>query len=370
MASSSESSKPAPGPINTPGPGTVYLRPEVRDVKIIGVEEHIACPDLMERIPNEGLAEHAKSQFRQLLIHPAMAYAKGRVAETGQQRIKDMDEGGIAMQILSLAGPVNCMQMEAEPGAALARDINDRLKQAVDAHPLRYRAMAELPFHAPDLAIRELRRCVNELGFVGAMIAGSVGCTGKFLDDPEFEDLLAEFEALDVPLYLHPGIAPPPVVDAYYTFPDQPLLSATLAGMGWGWHNEVAVHVLRLALSGVLDRHPRLKVVVGHQGEMLPMMLQRFDAMFDQNIFGFKRSIAEMLRSQVWVAISGLFSLPPTQIAIQTWGVDRILFANDYPFIDAQRVPEFVRALGDVIGPSDLHKICHGNAEALFKLRP
>lgn len=356
------------GPINTPGPGTAYLRPELHDLKIIGVEEHVTFPDLTKRIPEQGAAAHAKRVFGQLMGHEAMAYAKGRAADVGTQRIRDMDEGGVSVQILSLAGPINCMQMDLEPGAALARDINDTLKEAVDKNPVRFRAMAELPFHAPDLAVEELRRCVTKLGFVGAMIAGSVGCSGKFLDAPEFDGLLSEFEALDVPLYLHPGIAPPEVLDTYYTFPGQPLLSATLASMGWGWHNEVAIHVLRLALSGTLERHPRLKVVVGHQGEMLPMMLQRFDTMFDKKIFGLKRDVAETLRAQVWIAISGLFSLPPTLIAIQTWGVDRVLFANDYPFIDAQRVPDFVRALGDVVAPADLRKICQTNAEELFRL--
>lgn len=357
------------GSINTPGPGTSYLRPELQDLKVIGVEEHVIFPKLTERIPANGMAVHAKQIFGQLVGHEGLAYARGRSTEVGDQRLQDMNEGGITIQILSLAGPVNCMQMEPEPGLALAHDINSELKKAVDAHPDRFKAFAELPFHAPKLAIEELRRCVKELGFVGAMMAGSVGCTGKFLDDPEFDELLSEFEALDVPLYLHPGIAPPAVIDAYYTFAQKPLLSATLAGMGWGWHNEVAIHVLRLAVSGTLDRHPNLKVVVGHQGEMLPMMLQRFDAMFDEKIFGLKRSVGEILRSQVWLAISGLFSLPPTQIAIQTWGVDRILFANDYPFIDAQRVPDFIRALGDMVGPSDIRKICQTNAEQLFKLR-
>ena len=207
---------------------------------------------------------------------------------------------------------------------------------------------------------------MKDLGFVGEMVSGSICGSGKFLDAPEFDGLLSAFEELEVPLYLHPGIAPKSVTDTYYTFEGKPQLSGTMGGMGWGWHNEVAVHALRLAVSGVLDKHPNLKVVVGHQGEMLPMMLQRFDAMFDQGVFGLKRSVGEILRSEVWIAISGLFSLPPTQIAIQTWGVDRVLFANDYPYIDAQRVPEFVRALGDLVGPSDLRKICETNAERLF----
>ncbi|KAI9899971.1 hypothetical protein N3K66_004233 [Trichothecium roseum] len=129
------------GPINTLGPVTTYLRPELRDLKRIGVEEHVTFPDLVARIPDQGMAVHAKRVFNQLLGHDAMACAQGRTVETGAQRIRDMDEGGIAIQILSLAGPVNCMQMDPEPGAALSRDINDRLETAVDAHPNRFIAM-------------------------------------------------------------------------------------------------------------------------------------------------------------------------------------------------------------------------------------
>lgn len=361
--------KPQLLPADTPGPGCSYLRPELRDMKVIGVEEHVVFPELTNRIPNEGLAAHARQIFSQMVGHEALAYARGRSTQVGSQRIKDMDEGTISMQILSVAGPVNCTQMEAEAGGELARDINDHLNKAVVDHPNRFKALAELPFQAPDLAIKELRRCVEDLGFVGAMLAGLVGPNSKFLDDPEFDNLLSEFETLNVPLFLHPGIAPPAVIESYYQLPGKPKLTATLSGMGWGWHNEVAIHVLRLVVSGTLDRHPDLKIVVGHQGEMLPMMLQRFDAMFDERVFGLKRSVAETLRKQVWLAISGLFSLPPTQIAIQTWGVDRILFANDYPFIDAQRVPDYLRALGDVVGPSDIRKICQANAEQLFRFR-
>ena len=158
-------------------------------------------------------------------------------------------------------------------------------------------------------------------------------------------------------------------METYYTFTDKPLLSATFGHMGWGWHNEVAIHVMRLAISGALERHPRLKIIMGHQGEMVPMMMQRFDSFFDEKTFGYKRSIREMLRNQVWVAISGLFSLPPTQIAIATWGADRVLFANYYFYIESQRVPEFVRAFGDIVSPADLRKICQTNAEQLLKIK-
>lgn len=350
------------------GPGNLYLRPELHDLKIIGVEEHVTFPAILSQIPFSDQAQYSKTIFGDLSSYPAFDYAKRRVTVVDDQRIKDMNDGQIAMQILSLAGPVNSTLAEPALGLKLAEQINDKLKEAVDRYPSRFAALGELPFQAPALALHELHRCVKDLGFVGIMLCGSVGGNGEFLDDPKFDDLLTAFEDLDVPLYLHPGIAPKAVIDSYYTFSGKPLLTAQMAGSGWGWHNEVAIHVIRMAVSGTLDRHPRLKLVVGHQGEMMPMMLQRFDSMFDPKIFGLQRSIGEILRSQVWIAISGLFSIPPTMAAIQTWGVDHVLFANDYPFIPSQNVSNYVRALGDLVAPSDLRKICQTNAEALFKM--
>ena len=345
------------------------LRQELCDMKVIGVEEHTTFPNLLKRIPNDG---HASQIFFQSAQHPPMAFARERIANLGEQRIKDMDESGITLQILSLAGAINSThlaEIDPQAGVQLASEINNELKKAVDAHPTRFKAFAELPMHAPKEAIKELRRCVKELGFVGAMLSGSVGGSGKFLDCPEYDVILSAFEELDVPLYLHPGVPPKPVWDTYYTFPDNPALSAAFGLAGWGWHSEVAIHVLRLALSGALDRHRRLKIIVGHQGEMMPMMMQRFNTILDERVFGFERSVGKMLRDQVWISISGMFSMPPTQAAIATWGIDKVLFANDYPFIHIQGVQDYIGALGDVLSPADLRKICQTNAEDLLKIK-
>ena len=350
----------------TVGPGTLTIRPELHSLKIIGVEEHAVFPSLLECVPADCFAVQKTGSLGE---HPLMAYIRGRITDVGDQRIKDMNDGQIAIQILSLAGTVNSTHLANEAGVGLARDINNALKKAVDANPTRFRAFAELPMNSPHEAAEELRRCVKELGFVGAMMSGSIGSSGKFLDRPEFKPVLSALEELDVPIYLHPGIPPEAVWNTYYAFPDKPALSAAFALPGWGWHNEVAIHTLRLALSGTLDKHPKLKVIIGHQGEMMPMMMQRFDTMFPSNEYSFQRSVGEMLRSQVWIAISGVFSIPPTQAAIATWGVDKVLFANDYPFIDSQRVPDYIKAVGDVIAPADLKKICQENAEKLFRFK-
>ena len=361
-------SNPPCGPPSTAGPGTTYFRPEALNIRTIGVEEHIAFPHLMARIPKDSQSSEI---LQSMMGHPSMTYVKGRSTDGGEQRITDMDQGGVAVQILSLAGLNVTLLADTDPTGAveLAKEINNELKKVVDSKPTRFKAFAELPMHDPDASVAELHRCVKELGFVGAMLSGTIGGSVKFLDGPEFEPILSAFEELDVPLYLHPAIPPKAVWDRYYAIDGKPDISAAFGLAGWGWHNEVAIHVIRLAITGTLDKHRKLKIIVGHQGEMMPMMMQRFDTLFPQEGFGFERSVGEMLRSQVWIAISGLFSLPPTQAAIATWGIDRVLFAADYPFQDTQRAPEYLKALGDVVAPADLRKICQTNAEALLKFK-
>ena len=277
-----------------------------------------------------------------------------------------------ALQILGLSGAINSTHLVGEKapvGATIARDVNNELKKAVDKNPARFKAFAELPMHTPEEAIEELRRCVTDLGFVGAMLSGSVSGNGTFLDVPEFDSILSTFEQLDVPLFLHPGVPPKAVWDTYYDLPNEPEMSVRFGLGGWGWHNEVAIHVLRLVLSGTLDRHPRLKIIIGHHGEMIPSMMQRLEQVFDATTFGLRRSVGETLRAQVWIAVSGFFSLPLTQLSIATWGVDRILFGIDYPFTNMNKVAEYVRALGELVSPVDLRKILQTNAEDLLKIK-
>lgn len=105
-----------------------------------------------------------------------------------------MNEGGVNAPIISAVGPTDTTFAKAEHGALLAVKINNQLKAAASVYPRRLFPLAELPFHSPTLAIKELQRCAED-GFVGTMLSGSIKGTGKFLDGPEFTPLLAAFES-------------------------------------------------------------------------------------------------------------------------------------------------------------------------------
>jgi uncharacterized protein len=217
---------------------------------------------------------------------------------------------------------------------------------------------------APEAAADELERTVRESQFKGALINGVTD--GRFLDHASFEPLLARAETLDVPIYIHPNLPPEEVRKAYYD--GLPLASGTmLARAGWGWHSEVAIHVLRMVLAGTFDRHPRLKIIIGHMGEGLPAMMDRCDDVLNRQTQSYlSRSVSQTILDQVWVTTSGMFSLTPFTALTMKFPVDRILFSVDYPFAGNARGRAFLDALP--VSESDRAKIAYGNADALLKL--
>ena len=274
-----------------------------------------------------------------------------------------MDASGITVQVLSVAGP-GADLVPGQPGIDLARTYNDTLAEACARHPDRYRGFAHLPMLAPEAAADELERTVKQLGFHGVLVNGATD--GRFLDEPAFEPILAQAEKLDVPVYLHPGIPVGAVRNAYYdNLPGN--FSFTLALSAWGWHADTAIHTLRLVLSGALDRHPGLKIVIGHMGEALPFMLDRIDETTTaQAKTLLKRSVRQTILDQVWITTSGFFTMVPFMAALMSFGVDHIMFSVDYPFASNARARAFLDALP--ISPADRTKIAHGNADRLLRL--
>ena len=139
-----------------------------------------------------------------------------------------------------------------------------------------------------------------------------------------------------------------------------------LAGAGWGWHIETAVHVIRLIVGGVFDQYPKLQIVIGHMGESLPFMLQRLDVM-PMAMTKLNRPISAYLRENVHYTFSG-FNFTPTflDLLLQV-GVDRIMFSADHPYSSMAAARAFLDQLP--VSSSDRERIAYGNAERLFGLR-
>ena len=140
-----------------------------------------------------------------------------------------------------------------------------------------------------------------------------------------------------------------------------------LEAAGWGWHSETAIHLLRLVLAGTLDKHPKLKIIIGHMGEMLPVMLARADAVFALDIDHLQRPISRAILDQVWITTSGIFTEPPLLAAQMTFGIDRIMFSVDYPYAPNVAGRRFLNSIS--LAPADMAKLTHGTADALLKLK-
>src|SRR5215469_5559870 len=251
-----------------------------------------------------------------------------QLSDLGRLRLSDMYANGIYLQVISHVAPAAQGHAGAE-GLARAREANDQLAAAVRIHPDRFAGFATLPTADPQAAAEELERATTELGFVGALVNSTLGSNGAFLDDAGFEPLLERFEHLDVPLYLHPAPPSAALREALYSgLP--PGVAARLATGAWGWPAEAGLHVLRMVATGVFDRHPGLRMIVGHCGEMLPFMLARIDAMLRLDRLAMQPS--EYILRNVWVTTSGLFSIPPVMCTVRVFGGAGVLFGVDSPF--------------------------------------
>jgi predicted TIM-barrel fold metal-dependent hydrolase len=329
-------------------------------MRIVALEEHFTVPKIVSNIDPDAIKRRG---FPGPDFVWAQTVKRNELADLGGTRIADMDNSGITVQVLSVAGP-GADLVPGAAGIALARAYNDALAEAVARHPDRYRGFAHLPMLAPEAAAIELERTVKELGFHGVLVNGPTD--GRFLDDPSFDPILERAAALDLPIYIHPGIPAEAVRNAYYDgLPGN--FSFTMALSAWGWHAETAIHTLRLVLSGALERHPRLKIVIGHMGEALPFMLDRIDETTGAAAKSLlQRSVRQTMLDQVWITTSGFFTMVPFVAALMTFGADRIMFSVDYPFASNARARAFLDALP--VSPADREKIAHGNADRLLRL--
>jgi uncharacterized protein len=270
-----------------------------------------------------------------------------------------MDAAGVDVQALSLTEP-GVEQLEGDEAKRVARQMNDALAEAVRRNPTRFFGLASLPMSDPPAAISELERAGDDQSFKGVVINGHH--RGRYLDDRFFWPILARIEALKFPIYLHPTPSPQPVVDAWYGGLS-PIVSEMMAGPGWGWHIETALHALRMVIGGVFDAHPALQIVIGHMGESLPSMLQRVDVM-SPAMTQLKKPISAYLRENVHYTFSGFNFLPTFLDLLLEVGVDRIMFSTDHPYQSMAEGRAFLDRLP--VSNADRERIAHGNAERLF----
>lgn len=325
-----------------------------RSYQLLPCEEAFQIPEIIDQLRKQAGGVPSMSSG------PIAGPFVPKLLDIGKDRIAGMDADGVDMQILSLSSP-GVQTFDKEMGTALARLANDRLAAAIKAYPTRFAGLATFAPQDPAQAAKELQRAVTELKLNGALVNSHTH--DEYLDDPKFWAIFEAAEALDIPIYIHPrepsaGLAKPLTMPGFT--------------VGWGYAVETGTHALRLINAGVFDRFPKLKIILGHMGEGLPFFLDRIDNRyrFETGIFArkqpLKRLPSEYFRDNFLVTTSGMNYTAPLKATIDTLGVDRVLFAIDYPFEDQ---PACVKAIEAIPLPdAEKKKICETNVRRAFKL--
>ena len=291
-----------------------------------------------------------------------------RLLDIQDTRLREMDKHGVEMMILSLNAPAVQAIYDVKRAIAVAQEANDILAGEVRKRPDRFAAFAALPMQDPEAATAELTRCVNQLGFVGALVNGfsQIGSPDDvtYYDLPQYRPFWRALEALDVPFYLHPR-NPLPSWNRQYEGHNW------LLGPNWAFAVETAVHALRLIGSGLFDECPRLQMVLGHLGEGIPVQLWRIDGrngwMKEPHRYAAKHGVGHYFRKHFHLTTSGNFHTPSLLNTLTEMGAERVMFSVDWPFED---VGEGCRWFDSVeIGATERAKIGRDNAVRLFKLK-
>lgn len=282
-----------------------------------------------------------------------------KLQSLGGERIKDMDAGRINLQVISHA-----------PEIANTEDCkrgNNELAEACKNNPERLAGFAMLPMREPEAAAAELERSVKDLGFVGALINNHED--GTFYDDEKYWTVFEKAVELDVPIYIHPSFPTQQLRDHYKgNYSDQTayILSTTC----WSWHSEVGQHILRLFAAGLFDKLPALKIIIGHDGELLPFMLDRVMPL--SKFWGErKRDLRTVWEENIWVTTSAMFTIAPFACLLRVSKIDKIMYSVDYPFVSNEQGLAFIEELqgSGLVQDDELEMICHGNAEKLLKVK-
>ncbi len=292
---------------------------------------------------------------------------KSRVLDLHDRRLREMDRNGIELMLLSLNAPAVQAILDPRQAHDIARKANDYLAEEVRKRPDRFQGLAALAMQEPELAARELERCVTDLGFRGALVNGfsQIGDadTTVYYDLPQYRPFWTTVERLDVPFYLHPRNPLPRDAKIYEGHP-------WLLGPIWAFGHETAVHALRLMGSGLFDAHPRLQIILGHLGEMLTFALWRVDNangwIENRHHYAAKRRMRDYFSANFHVTTSGNFHTPALVNAIAEIGVERVMFSTDWPFENVDHAARWFDACP--IAENDRRKIGRDNALRLFKL--
>jgi predicted TIM-barrel fold metal-dependent hydrolase len=334
-------------------------------MKKIDFEAHFYTPEHIETMYHHKgyprFADDDKTKDRRLWYNaevgqPFPDFLLSSLVNLGEERLKKMDAYGVDVQVLSLSAP-GLEQFDPSKGAALARSANNALAEVTKKFPERFMGYAALAPGNPKEAVDELERCVKELGFKGWNTHSNYG--ESYLDDKKYLPIIERAEKLDVPIYIHPTVPAIAQLKGY---------GFALAGAPFGFGLETALCMMRLIYSGVFDKCPQLKIILGHLGEGLPFIRKRIDWAYVRPFDPAARPTlskkpSEYLQHNVFVTTSGNYYQPAFMCTYEAMGIDKILLGTDYPYEDTEECIQFLEGLP--LSQEDKDKIYTRNAAQL-----
>ena len=331
----------------------------------IAIEEHFGSVRNYNQSGNpiNQLIDTRMLKYPLEIYKPFTPELEAKINDITEVRLKEMDDAGIDMQVLCLGGRGPEI-FNSEIGTDIASQINNLMFKITREFPKRFAAFATIAPQNPPRATVELKRAVEELGLVGLKINSNL--EGHYIDDQEYWPILEMAEKLEVPIYLHPYIPYGELLKPLSKYP-------ALKGSLWGYTVDCGIQVMRLICSGVFDKYPGLKFILGHLGEALPFWLWRIDNRwekeehnFDANNVQLMKKPSQYIRDNFFVTTSGVFDNPPLMCTYQALGPDKILFAVDYPYESSKEAVQFLDAAP--ISNIDKEKIYHLNAENILSI--
>jgi len=327
------------------------------------------------------LADQSRDQAELYIAPPDIERYLRQIKSITDERLELSDKYGIGYTIVSLTVPGIQGIYEKEEAEKHATEVNNYIAEKIKDHRNKLGAFACLSMHDPAQAAQELRRCVNELGFHGSLLcdfqhAGPDGETYLFYDQPQYDVFWQACVDLDVPLYIHPAAPQGVLKEHLYTG------ARYLIGPPLSFANGVSLHLLRILSTGVFDRFPKLKIIVGHLGEHIPFDFWRINHWFEDverplaikagDSFA-KKDILYYFKNNIWLTTSGHFSTPTLKYVCEYLGPERLLFSVDYPYETIENgcgwwdgdAVNIKKALG---GTKAYEDVGRENAKKLFRL--
>ena len=327
----------------------------------IDVHAHYVPPDSLKVASEigrrQGLKLEKEERGRDVVTRdgrPLLTQLKAEFSDL-DLRLSIMDHQGVDMQVISPASSYFFYWMAVSEGLEFARWLNDSLAEAVAKHPERLVALASVPMQDSAKAAAELERTMTKLSMRGAEIASNIG--GRYFDDPGFDPFWEAAQALDAVIFVHPN----QVVGA------DRMKEFNLANL-IGNPTDTSLAFAKLIFGGVLERFPRLKLLLAHAGGFLPYTWGRLDRGYriqDSSTAKISKSPGEYLKLLYFDTIT--HSRMALEYLVANFGADHVLLGSDYPYDMGD--PEPVATLAAIGVDSDkFNRIASANACKLLRI--